>query len=80
MKRFYLSNLSKSLKRKEIHIFDNVDCILSITNEEKEKIQKQQEGLDTTTKEITTLMKNREKELVLDENGLHVQKDFIQEN
>jgi hypothetical protein len=35
--------------------------------------------IDAAEKRITTLMKNREKELILDEDGNPVEKDFIHE-
>lgn len=36
--------------------------------------------IDAAEQKITTLMKNREKELILDENKTPIEKDFIQEN
>lgn len=50
---------------------------LSLYEEADTLIQSCNKKIDSAEKKITTLMKNREKELIIDENGAPTQKDFI---
>lgn len=50
---------------------------LSLYEEADSLIQSCNKKIDSAEKKITTLMKNREKELVLDEDGNPLQKNFV---
>ncbi len=50
---------------------------LSLYEEADSLIQSCNKKIDLAEKKITTLMKNREKELVLDEDGNPLQKNFV---
>jgi exodeoxyribonuclease VII small subunit len=50
---------------------------LSLYEEADSLIQSCNKKIDSAEKKITTLMKNREKELILDEDGNPLQKNFV---
>jgi exodeoxyribonuclease VII small subunit len=52
---------------KSIEFYEEADNLIKNCNEK----------IDVAEKKITTLMKNREKEVVLDENGNPVEKNFV---
>ncbi|MCH9621357.1 MAG: Exodeoxyribonuclease 7 small subunit [Chlamydiia bacterium] len=52
---------------KSIELYEEADKLIKNCNEK----------IDVAEKKITTLMKNREKELVLDEDGNPIQNEFV---
>lgn len=54
---------------KSIELYEEADSLIKNCNAK----------IDSAEKKITTLMKNREKDLIMDEDGKPVQKEFIHE-
>lgn len=57
----------------------SLENCLSLYEEADSLIKSCNKKIDAAEKKITTLMKNREKEIVTDENGNPVEKDFVHE-
>ncbi len=62
-------NLGEISLDKSINLYEEADKLIKHCNTK----------IDAAEKRITTLMKNRDKELVTDEDGNPVEKDFIHE-
>lgn len=54
---------------KSIELYEEADSLIKNCNAK----------IDSAEKKITTLMKNREKDLIMDEDGKPVQKEFVHE-